>query len=542
MKNARTALWTAGAAGSALLGLLLAVPAAALDVGLSGLNTARYGWGTVYDTGQQALDRIYRENILDLDLSWKTLRLNLAGAALHAAELPDARAEDARIRDTDLVRRSLEWNGPLTVRLGHSWTTFGNGLALSLYRDDDLENPRLTGTDRREMPTTWDSGIDGVFVEGHWESFSLKALWGNEDLGPFEDSHYYGTLAGANLEWHHGRGLLGGSWVRSDGAPVSIQDADPDLLEIDSREVYGHLQLGSVELTLNHLDQHRRDNLWLVFPARAGRGGTATYGALALPLGEWFLQAEYKYYRFALRSLYQHNPPILQREIPTRLIARHRRLNVLDDEVGLQLEASRWFSGGQELRLQAAWASHIDDGLLPSLEEGLSAYQEYTAGWTQALGGHRHLGLGLAWAEETAGWVEGGRPRSTAEWTRKLGLSGTLQTPAPLLRSVELAGEVLRVHELQADRRSLAALFWADAAPWDGVAINLTADYEEESGVGPDWMASGELRWDPPAGRLMRHTLTLFAGRLRGGLVCSSGNCRIVAPFDGLKLTLTTRF
>lgn len=531
--------WT----GSALGLLALACTLLAQDAGLelSGLNTARYGWGKVLNQQNVELDRIYREDVLDLDLGWKNFRVNLAGVAQQPAEFPDAR-DEGRVEGVDLIRRSIEWTGPVTVRVGHSWTTFGNGLALSLYRDDNLENPRLTGTQRDEQPTTWDSGIDGLFVEGHWDRLSVKALWGNRDVGPFEDSGYYGTLGGANAEYHHELGTLGGSWVRSDGVPVNVQDDVPVLLDLESREVYGQLQVGPLDLSLNHVDQHRKDDLLGTVAPNAGAGGLATYGALGLALGEWYLQGEYKYYRFALPTLYMHNPPIVQQEIPSRLIARHRRLNAFDDETGWQLTASRWFEAGQELTLQAAVSSHIDDSMLPSLEEALSAYREVTAGWTQELDAGRHLALSLAYAEETNGFVEDSAPRTDGKWSRRLAVGGSLRTPLPLVGAVEFSGELLRDEEVHLDETTTAGLFWVDVFPRSDLSVNVTADYEEESDAQRDWMASMECRYDFSTGASLDHSLTVFAGRLRGGLVCSSGNCRVVAPFDGVKLTLASRF
>ena len=38
------------------------------------------------------------------------------------------------------------------------------------------------------------------------------------------------------------------------------------------------------------------------------------------------------------------------------------------------------------------------------------------------------------------------------------------------------------------------------------------------------------------------HKVILFYGDERGGLVCSSGSCRLVKPFSGLKLTLESWF
>ncbi|MDP2360998.1 MAG: hypothetical protein Q8O14_09625 [bacterium] len=518
----------------ALAGLAIALgPGAtslpAQELGLSGLGTLKAGWGTVLNEQNQELDRLYREAMLDLDLSWRSLRLNAAAAALHPAELPDARPEATRIKDADLIRRSLEWQGPVHVQLGHFWTTFGNGLALSLYRDDALENPRLTGTARQELPTTWDSRGDGALVEALHGDWTLKALAGGHD--------YVGRLGAANLEWHRPWGSLGGSWVRAAEIPESIQDLQPRELDLESRELYATVRLGRVELSLNHVDQHQHDEL----PVNAGSGGLATYGTASLPLLGWQVLAEYKYYRFARRALYINNPPIVQKEIPTRLIARKRRLNTFENETGLQLDLSRPLAAGQTLLLSGAWTSRIEDNLLPRFEEALSAYQEYTAGWLLDFDHDRQLALGAAYAEETSGFVEGGAPLAGRPWYRRTGLTAGWHAPLPLVNSLELAGEFMRKEERARDKTSDAVLLWANFYPAKPLSVNVTADYEEHSESGRDWLASGELRMDLRH-RDLSHTLTLFAGRQRGGLVCSSGNCRVVAPFDGVKATLATQF
>jgi hypothetical protein len=523
------------------LGLTLAVgllaPLGAAELNVSGLNTLRYGTGMALDEiTLQETDRRFLEETLDLDLSGGAFRLNLASLAAWPTEFPDSppRTGDAEIRQLALIRRSLEWNGPVNVQLGDFWTTFGNGLALSLYRDEALVNPRLIGNARAELPASWDNGGDGVLVEALRGDWTLKGIWGNTD--------YVGKLAGGNVEWTRGWGSLGGSLVRATDIPQNddIRIGAAPTLDLVSREAYATLRVGPAEFSLNHVDQHQLD----MEARNAGAGGLATYATASAPLQGWTVLTEYKYYRFARQTLYLNSAPTVQREIPTRLIARStHRVFANEDETGLQVDVSRSWEGGHTLRASAAWASHIDGNLLPVLEEAQNGYQEYTAGWLMEFSPERHLELGVAYTEETNGWLpDGQEPLSSSAWYRRTGLSVVLLIPAPLVRSLEIAAELLSKEELTLDERSTGLLLWTELFPSPAWSLNLTADYDEHSTSRQDWMGSGELRTDFHFPASVNHTLTVFAGRLRGGQVCSNGNCWIVAPFDGVKLTLASKF
>jgi len=50
------------------------------------------------------------------------------------------------------------------------------------------------------------------------------------------------------------------------------------------------------------------------------------------------------------------------------------------------------------------------------------------------------------------------------------------------------------------------------------------------------WAAEADFNF------LERHNLLLFVGQDRGGLKCTSGRCRYVDPFEGVKLTLRSTF
>ena len=513
-----------------------ALAAQAGELSLSGLNTTRFGKGTVRDDYSGSdVDRQYVEDVLDLTLSRDAFRLNVATALVWPSEFPDAppRTGDGEIKDLDFIRRTLEWNGPVNVQVGDVWTTFGNGLALSLYRDENLVNPRLTGNNRAELPTFWDSGADGTLVEAQRGDLIVKALWGKTD--------YVGHVAAGNAEWNRAWGSVGGSLVRATAIPQNddIRAGSLATLDLVTREVYGTARLGQVELSLNHVDQHQLDQ-----EARnAGAGGLATYATLTSPVLGWTLLSEYKYYRFARQTLFLNAAPTVQREIPTKLIARStHRVFSNENETGLLLDLSRSWEGGHSLRFSGAWASHIDGNVLPRLEESLNAYQEYTAGWLMEFSPERHLELSAAYTEETNGWLPGGESVADNDWYRRAGLGAALLMPAPLLRSVEVAGEVLHKTERGNGEAHSGLLLWAELFPSTLWSLNLTADYEEASKIRQDWMGSGELRADFRLPESVNHTVTVFAGRLRGGQVCSNGNCRIVAPFNGVKLSLASSF
>jgi hypothetical protein len=524
-------------AALAVLVLLGALDARAQDLNLSGVNTLRVGQGTAWDEiAGEDVDRRFREETLDLNLQRGAFRLNLATQVAWPAEFPDSppRTGDGEIRDVALVRRTLEWQGPLNVQVGDVWTTFGNGLALSLFRDEALVNPRLIGNTREELPAYWDNGADGALVEALRGDWTLKALWGDTD--------YVGKLAAGNLEWTRPWGSLGGSLVRATSIPQNDDIRLGALPELDlvSREVYGTLRLGPADLSLNHVDQLQLDDE----SPNAGLGGLATYASASAPVLGWTMLAEYKYYRFARQTLYLNAPPMAQREIPTKLIARStHRVFANEDQTGVLVDLSRSFGGGHTLRGSMAFASRIDDNILPVLKEGLDAYQEVTAGWQMEFSPERHLELTAAWTEETNGWrADGLEPAAGNDWLRRTGLGAAWLTPAPLVRSVELAGEFLTKTDRSTDESHAGLLFWAELFPSTAWSLNLTADYEEESQARQDWMGSGELRLDFHYPAPVSHILTVFAGRLRGGQVCSNGNCRIVAPFDGVKLGLVSTF
>ena len=514
-----------------LAGAILTGSAHADEIGWTGTLGLNLGQGEIRNSQNDLLDREYREAILDTDLSWKQFRLNTALAWQSPSEFPDTRTIDSTlIRKASLLRASLEWQGPVLLRAGTISTTFGRGMSLSLYRDEQLQNPLLDKIEREDTPTTWDSSVQGGYLEYLGETVALKAVAGHSD--------YYGNLLGINPEFTRDRTTLGLAWNTVDDVVI---DAETDALnqDVENRELYLSQYLGNWDFFVSHLEQ--------VVPAGearvAGKGGVATYAAVGTQLLDWSVRAEYKYYRLTSEKLRFNNPPIVQQEIPSRLIARKRkRFNHFDDEVGFQLELQRLFRNEMEVFFSAAQTSRMDPEsssatLLPELKEVRDAYQEYTANWQWTLPSANHVMLGLVWAEESEARVD-----APSILYRNMGLSGSLYTPLPLVRGLELNAEYLSREAVYDKHTQDLALLWMDIFPLPDLSFNLTADFEHHSDTNEDWMGSTEARYDFATPGDLHHSLTVFAGRLRGGLVCSSGNCRIVAPFRGAKLQYTLQF
>jgi hypothetical protein len=86
-----------------LLSCITVLSGVAIELEVSGNNTMRYGNGELknqFDDG--VVERIYRENILDVDFDWRNFKLNLAGSVYSPAELPDTPGS-ARINDEGLL-------------------------------------------------------------------------------------------------------------------------------------------------------------------------------------------------------------------------------------------------------------------------------------------------------------------------------------------------------------------------------------------------------------------------------------------------------
>lgn len=496
--------------------LCLTLPLAAAEFGFTAGNVLRAALGEETSNDSQ-IERNYFENIFSFDLSSHNLLLHNELGFYHPSEFPGNGLEDDR-----WLAGWLEYNGPLQLRLGTVEATFGRGLALSLYHDRNLETLLLSDP----LIPYFDNRPLGGQLLWWGERINLNLLGGWSD--------YYGGLYGINLESPLSSHLqAGASLIYKPGDKLDRLSGDNRSQTIS--EYYTDLNLGDFSFGLNQAFQLVEN------PGETDSGDL--YHITYLNTDFWWhnytFALEYKYFNYYRNPFNQPdfmNPPIAMNEYTTHLISRHRRLVNYSDETGLMLEVRRSW-GDSEYFINGAWASltgnelNGDKWLLPNLNERYSAYQEYFGGATHYLSGQRILIWNAALVEEAS---------HEGQWTRKLGVAAEYEQPL----STRFHGKLLVEWMREQDQRNDEGFndWVAEASIYLSHTGHLTAKLDRSED--PEATTATNLWGFELVTELLdgRHKLILFYGDERGGLVCSSGSCRLVKPFSGVKLSLESWF
>jgi hypothetical protein len=238
------------------------------------------------------------------------------------------------------------------------------------------------------------------------------------------------------------------------------------------------------------------------------------------------------------------NPPLVQREFTTNLLAKHPHVPVYDDEAGFQVEGT--FQPLEPLSVTANFSRsslHRGEELIPSLhEEDAPFWQFFMEGEYVFPQGH-FAGLGVGANEEVK--VTGPEAsRVSYLWQQKqaVALEGTyFLTPLYGLTG-HLEAMRLKDNIEVEDFMEYYAAATLSRAPWGSVTVSFetTGDPDERE---DNWLGQSYwLGFEMDVNFLQNHNLLLFAGQDRGGIKCTSGRCRYVDPFEGIKLTLRSTF
>ncbi|HEX7345091.1 MAG TPA: hypothetical protein VF398_12555, partial [bacterium] len=108
--------------------------------------------------------------------------------------------------------------------------------------------------------------------------------------------------------------------------------------------------------------------------------------------------------------------------------------------------------------------------------------------------------------------------------------------------------EALRLEDVSRDEifGEFFTALSASRAPYGTVTLILEATADPDEGGGDRLSLidqyKGWLAAEVDFNFLERHNILLFVGKDRGGLKCTSGRCRYVDPFEGVKVTLRSTF
>ncbi len=445
--------------------------------------------------------RNYLEELFTAELHFKKipvgrrLRLGVRMFELQASDydiaytsLEDARRVDDKIYAQMTGKNWELWAGDVTE-------IFGKGLALSLFENRDLY---------------FNSSLRGGKASYRSKSLRLKAIYGrSRDWFDVREE----SVGGVNLEYHTRAGIFaGGSLVHQEGITYEKHFIP---------EFYGGFGIGPVDIYGEYAQRRPDDGDISV--------GDGTYLSIDASMLGLAAQVGYKYYNFGIENPF-HTPPVAQREITTHLMSRHPHIPDLFDQVGFEINLSASPSEIIFLDLNFSRASKHDGGsLLPTLKQEDWAFWEFFG--EAEIYARPDLTLKL-------GAGQNGEAYPTF-WEEKTGLAAGAIYNLDNLWSVTVDLENMWVDDKEEaeDYTDQYASITASRASLGSLNFSYEQSSLDDEIEGDHWIG-GELA----AEIAQNHRLMVFYGRERGGLKCTSGVCRTVQSFEGIRLTYEGRF
>jgi len=449
-----------------------------------------------------------------------------------------------------LAQRFVEWSMPHgTFRLGNSYAILGSGL---IFRSFELPGvvrqtlfPIVSYAESRDL--------DGAVFEGWYGPVEVTVLHGtpvtNPDAAPDQarQERRSGSVTGGRAMLRVVDGLrVGGSVLRGDGLEPGQTTSDRVELGGAELDVEPFALVEGLEVPVYVRTQiEYASRSWQPFQ---GGFGTATGKAHALYTNtqvSWSsgaLGVETKDYH--LFRLGVNDPPTLVPEFTHRLL--NRTTHVLDplDERGHQVTLGQslpsWMGGGSVEVVHARSKARRE--LLPgTFDDALRYEQDFVAIESDPM---------RTWRAR-AYFSDGQDETEDLDTIRTVGLFVSSQLPRELAVELDVGHQVRDrkgLGDASADRSEdiaiVAALSKAGLGQV-GVLWERTDDPEfqddpltDEVETDPRTFLGATVSWRVNA----HHDVTVFTGKRRGGVACTSGTCYIVPDFEGTELRISSRF
>jgi hypothetical protein len=506
----------------------LSVTVQAADFSIRGGNQLRWARGNVYLQGTSQKDpENWFENVTNLSATYGNLQLYLRHSLFRPSEFGE---QQGGIEAIDFKQLEFRY-ADMTFTAGNFYATVGRGLALNLYQDYALN---------------FDSNLEGFKYELNKPFIGLLAFQGRsyastspEGSRVRENDLMGAALKGSPFPW----GTLSGYYFYTPDSDTS--DLGDPLQSYPETRIPG----GFVELNIAEFGLYAETTLQYVKrppDVSADDWKDPYYGnyvALDFSIADLGLVADFKDYNFKKFGTYTsgavtsseplayQNPPIVQREFTTNLLAKHPHVPVFEDEVGFQIEGTYQLLDPLGLVANFSRSSrHRDGSLIPSLHEVDAPFWQLFIEGEYVFPESHFLRLDMGVNEEVVG---------LDFWERKQAgaAEGTYYFSPRYSGSAHL--EAMRVEDVRHDEEYLEfyAALTGSRAPWGSVTLVFETTGDPNAGDRDNWV-SAELDLN----FLQNHNLLLFVGQDRGGLKCTSGRCRYVDPFEGVKLGLRSTF
>jgi Family of unknown function (DUF6029) len=496
----------------------------AQDMYIQGSNEMRWADGREVFGGDDVVKR-YFEDRLNLNMYYGDIRIGTRFTMLQPSEFGEYQTDI-----NTLEKRFLEYSAnDIYFRVGNLYTVWGRGLGLALIED---------------IIQGFDSGLDGMHGRVGFRNIEVDALSGRSKAGFLGQVREAKVSAGQITHYH--------SWGTNIGAQVMMVTPVEDEIQSypESRTFAGHFAWDGSSTSI-----------WTEYAYEDIEGVKRTNDAFYAS-GSWFggnasLFADYKRYQYfkyaggaaggggyaqSVDILPFHSAPIVQREFTSPLFSKHPHIVRFDNEVGFQIEGSYNIAGSNTVSLNYSQSSSFieNDLVMPSLDEVDSPYRQVFAEYTGYVTNEFYLTAWGGWDEDLVYTIEGGGAvQARTSWLRRnvAGLGGEYQ----LADDWSLKGqfEAGLVEDVDAEDTSVESITILGLTWRQQFSFSAALETAEND---PNQDKTSWLKGEFSAFIDNRHELLVTVGEERGGLVCTSGKCRVVAPFEGVKVTLTSIF
>ncbi len=543
------------------------------SVHATGSNLLRVGDGSTTDQNGNTFDKRYFEEIADARLFFNYFSLGLR------YEMDDPSEVGRSYTDREFRRRWLTYRkDQLELTAGDVPALFGRGLAVDCFES---------------RPLNYDSWLDGVFgrtqynVPSDWldldASIAIKGVGGQEDFYPVPLStstqllvqdtipmHISARAADMELGFFKKRVTLGATFLQAfttTNIPAGRGIIQTTTRQVNQPDFFADINSGEFEAFAEWTENRNQVNEYLSSPLDTSHTGHALYGSLSYSNSFIGLTFDYKNYSYFLHQpgdpftnvfskLPISSPPEVYKDYTWTSITRTTHAVNFDDELGYQLEANITAIPQVVLDLNAAASSSHDKydpggavldstSIFPKLNDvGFYPYWEIygEAEWDfdpnndlnfLKFAVHRRNevvaytpGTGLAderWSTTIAGKFQyETTPTQSllAIWEHQWAFDGSLGT-----------NDKRRINELITLQYSFNPLITF------GGILDKSFFYAESPFATDGTWGQGFISLRLGGS----HSLLASYGSERGGLNCTGGICRVVPPFKGLRLTLTSQ-
>jgi len=511
---------------------------------ISGQNEARFGRGIQVGRGFDGKFN-YFENYLELSASHEQLRFYLRQAYRVPGEY-EQRTAGLNAFDKMYVEYATD---DYTVRGGDFYRVWGKGL---LFGNLEVRDSNT------------DSGLEGLLVEGRYKGFEASVLRGVESdstTTPRESAEGFYLSQRLPMD-----SRIGGAYFHFDAG-----SRHPEF-ERHGIEVEKEFPVGSFYAVYT---SDRFPAEWWSFvmftppPERTHRFYHSMFANGALYGDGWSVYLDYRNYALytfneivpVIGPIWQmslQNPPTGRPENTFHLMDSYPRLVSYFDEIGYQLELSlnRWDWEFMANYNHAALADK--DGIIARLADPYSPQRSLFLKADHSFGTGDRLGFkgGIQQDVEDNSYVSpfDSSYHELVDRSKRFGLG--VDYSHDFTDIVALDGELQIMSVANVYSAPPVSQYWEQymslTASRGVVSLTggLMRSEKDRLYEGAAWpkglLGRGGARCWPSAllvtQILERHRLEVFYGYERGGVSCAGGICRVVNPFKGVKLTLTSHF